>query len=205
MFYKSLEIYPEGKFKTTANLNFLAELKSLQELFLYFTKTVDLTILEKCDKLKYLDLTKTKAKTAVDLSTSFALETIIFDDQKNLKSIYSNPSVSNVTVFNFEGEDLSVLKDMKNLKKLHIHNSKNLFSLKGLDLIDNLEIIELNNCMNLSNITSFSILDRKITLRVNGEKIYRENDLSPNEVLTIEEKFGSDRIDTNFNVNVKNK
>lgn len=204
-FYKSLEIYPEGDFKTNADLSFLADLKNLQELFLYFSRLVDIKILEECKQLKHLDLTKTKAKTAVNLSTSFALETIIFDDQPNLHSVYDNPNIKKVTVYNFQFENISVLRNMTYLEKLSIHNSKILFSLEGLDSLDNLKIVEINNCTNLSNVTAYSNLDRKITLRINGNRIYRENDLLPEEVLVIEEKFGPNRIDTNFNLKMKNK
>ncbi len=204
-FYKSLEIYPEGDFKTNADLRFLADLKSLKELFLYFSRFVDIKILEKCKHLKYLDLTKTKAKTAIDLSDNDALETIIFDDQPNLRSVYDNPYIKKATIYNFQSENLTELREMSSLEKLCILNSKILSSLEGLNSLHNLRIVEVNNCKNLSNVNAFSNLDRKITLRINGDKIYREYDLQPEEVEVIEEKFGPDRIDTSFNRKLKNK
>jgi hypothetical protein len=142
------ELHISYDWENPKDITFLPQLKSLKGLVVESTKSFDLSPIEKCDKLKYLNISCGIASaTKLDL-TLVPIETYLGKDHAKLDSIYSNDTLRRITITNFMHENLQRYTG-QNIERITIDGSKSLNSLRGIEALKNLKLVEIENCPNL--------------------------------------------------------
>lgn len=134
------------------DIGFLSKLKNLRGLVIQSTKSFDLSPLEDCKRLTYLNIACGVSRdTKVNLAL-IPLKTYLGRDNPKLVSVYRNKTVRRITVSGYHYEDLTPFQG-SNIEHITIDGSKTLTSLKGIELLGVLKLVEIENCPNISRPT----------------------------------------------------
>lgn len=151
------------------NIRFIEDLSSLKSLAIESTRTFDLSPIETCTRLSYLNIVCNVSKqTQLDLSR-LPLQTYLAADDDQLGSIYTNQTLRHLTITGYRGVDLQKIQG-KRIERITIDGSKTLTSLKGLNHLEKLKLIEIERCPKLERPSRY-IDDSSVTVLVDGKKL----------------------------------
>lgn len=139
------------------NLDFLTELKKLQELNLLFGSYKNLDSLSKLKQLKSIEFSRVRQIPNFDFLNSLEnLEKIEFEGMSKMESI----------------PDLSKLE---NLKRVHIHNNLRLNDIKSVGEIPNLKLLQLSFAENQKSSERKNLISQSVEILMKSSTLEYTN------------------------------
>ena len=152
------------------DISFIKDLKHLKGLVIESAKSFDLTPIQDCDEVTYLNLAcKLSKGTKLDIS-KLPISTYLGADEAGLASIYQSKTVKKLTISGARLKDFSKT-NLVSLERLVVDGSKELESLKGLEKLENLRFVELIRCPNIKNPTQYFDGDSRVHIYVNNNRL----------------------------------
>ncbi|MGY8773176.1 hypothetical protein [Spongiibacter tropicus] len=134
------------------NISFLENLQGigLRGVEVYAWDIKDITPLEFIPDIEYLGL-QCQFTKAPDFSGFRRLKICKFQWRPKAISIFNCSNLEVLNIINYREENLKILKNMPDLKRLQI-TSRKLTSLTGIELLEHLRILDLAECTNLKSL-----------------------------------------------------
>lgn len=185
-------------FPKPADINFLSKLNNLRNVWIeYPGKSLsDLTVLSTIKGLTNLHL---NCRTKKDIDLSFQpLEKVWIEYCSQYNSMFQNEAVTKLVIVGYDSADLTQLAGMQGLESLTLIDSAKLKSVKGLAKLHNLrklDVIYERTDQNLEDVREYvALIDRRINLSINGDRLYRKSDLSESEADVLIDRYGAHRL-----------
>ncbi len=148
------------------NLNFLSDLKKLEELNLYYGSYKNLDALSTLKQLKSIVFSRVRQIPDFDfLNALESLEKIEFEGMSKMESI---PDLSQLT----------------QLKKIHIHNNLRLQNIKSVGEIPNLKLLQLSFAENSTSSERKNLISQSVDIVLKSESIEYTNIMHWTDELT---------------------
>lgn len=151
-FFNTLSI--DYKWEDPRDITFVKELEGFRGLEILSLKSFDLSPLQYCKELTYLNIAcRVSKKTRLDLS-KLNIRTYLGIDVESLASIYQAPELKRCTISNCNLTDFSEAR-LPHIERLTIIGSRTLVSLKGIENFPELKLVEIENCNKLKHPTLY--------------------------------------------------
>ena len=200
------ELYFSYEKETDADLSFLAQMETLEGLFIINCPSVDISFLENMSQLKYLSLYKTPVEDLSILENLSQLEELSLAGNSEARHIETVGKLARLQDLGLQDcgiEDISFLSTLKELKALNLNGNRvkdlspiaELTSLERLGVAEN-EICDITPLSGLTHLYDLALYDNSISdiSALKGLSELNQVGISSNRIRDLSPLAGKDKL-----------